>query len=179
MTQLEISKPSIRVPNPYEVFHGDPARITALKEVEGILKGITNREFGEWKLELFFRDNPGMQTFMKSPHPDLGQETPLELLQERVDVLGIIRSAGPFVQLSVKDDLASLSATTTFVHLSRGPVITIAAVRKILVLCPNLERIQIPPGFKPIVGPGIRGMLSERGIELNFERLKHNDSVDD
>ncbi|MEK7188438.1 MAG: hypothetical protein AAB685_01140 [Patescibacteria group bacterium] len=178
MTQLEISKPSIRVANPYEVFHGDSARIAALKEVEGILKGIQDGEFGEWKLDLFFRDDPGMQTFMKSPHPDLGQETPLELLQERVDVLGI-RSAGPFTQLSNRDDLASLSAATTFVHLSRGTVITIAAVRKILDLCPNLERIQIPPGFKPIVGPGIRGMLSERGIELNFERLKHNDSVDD
>lgn len=78
-----------------------------------------------------------------------------------------------------REDLASINEDTEFVHLGHQEVINIKTIKALLNQGVKIKTIQIPNSQKRLIGPGVKKLLEQHGIELRTGRVRNIDYYDE
>ena len=85
-----------------------------------------------------------------------------------------------FVPLREAKDLQLCGSDTRTVHLSRQEVFNAKILKRLLEICPNLERVQYPPSFDRLMRYN-RGILENAGVSViaarQFDMAYYDESV--
>ena len=114
--------------------------------------------------------------FMVDEPPSQRRVTTRNLSSRHISQKRPLSLAPNHTLLSEKADIGSIDANTTSVHLSKQDVINIRTIQFILKTCPNLHIVEIGEAeYDRLVGPGIKRLLLERGIEIRRCNLKQRE----
>ncbi|OGD01329.1 hypothetical protein A2972_02595 [Candidatus Amesbacteria bacterium RIFCSPLOWO2_01_FULL_47_33] len=85
-----------------------------------------------------------------------------------------------FVPLREAKDLQLCGSDTRTVHLSRQEVFNAKILKRLLEICPNLERVQYPPSFDRLMRYN-RGILENAGVSViaarQFDMAYYDESI--
>jgi hypothetical protein len=80
--------------------------------------------------------------------------------------------------ISRPEHISSLGEHVTTAHLSRQEVVNMATVQSLLDKNPQLRILEVPPSQRRLVGPGMRRLLEQHGVQLRIVRRRENSAYD-